>query len=194
MKPSVLVAAPTSVARLLASALAEDFDVLIETEPRKAAVLAIMASVQAIVVWDGFLAEVRIGRCKPLITVMARDELGGLAAHVARAIPSRKFSARARSAGLAAIALLPYEEFLELSRFWTTREYLLGLMRSHAGNVSEAARAAAIERESLHRLLRRHELDAEMFRPHEPTAVPAASASASSGETTASARTSGRRA
>lgn len=193
MKPSVLVAAPTSVARHLASALTEDFDVLLETDPRKAAVLAIMASIQAVVVWDGFLAEMRIGRCKPLVTVVARDELGGLAARVAAAIPSRKFSARSRSAGLAAIAALPYEEFLELSRYWTTREYLLGLMRSHAGNVSDAARAAAIERESLHRLLRRHDLDAEMFRPHDTAAAPAASASASSGEIAASARTSGRR-
>lgn len=194
MKPSVLVAAPTSVARLLANALAEDFDILIETEPRKAAILAIMASVQAVVVWDGFLTEVRIGRCKPVITVMAGDELAGLVARVDGAIPSRKLSARSRSAGLAAIASLPYEEFVELSRFWTTREYLLGLMRSHAGNVSEAARAAAIERESMHRLLRRHDLDAEMFRPHEPTAGPAASASASSGEIAASAKTTGRRA
>ncbi len=193
MKPLVLVAAPTSVARQLSSALAEDFDVAVATDPRKAVVLAIMASLQAIVVWDGFLPHVRTGRRLPVVTISARADLDGLAARVAAAIPASKHGARARSEGLAAIAALPYEEFLELSRFWTTREYLLGLMRSHAGNVSEAARAAAIERESLHRLLRRHDLDAELFRPHDSTAAPSLTASTRSDDAIVASRTGARR-
>ena len=73
------------------------------------------------------------------------------------------------------------------------REYLLGLMRSHAGNVSEAARAAAIERESLHRLLRRHDLDAELFRPHDSTAAPSLTASTRSDDAIVASRTGARR-
>lgn len=42
--------------------------------------------------------------------------------------------------------------------------YLPALMRHHAGNVTRAARAAGLERESLHRLLRRHRLTAVQFR------------------------------
>lgn len=168
MKLHVLVAAPSAAARHLAAALTERFAVVVATDPRKAAVLAIMASVQAVVVWDGFASHFRARQGVPVITVVAGEALGELAARVAAAIPARKHAERIRSAGLATLASLPYEEFLELARFWTTRDYLLGLMRTHGGNVSEAARAAEIERESLHRLLRRHELEAEMFRPHEP--------------------------
>lgn len=168
MKPQVLVAAPSAAARHLSGALTARFAVVVATDPRKAAVLAIMASVQAMVVWDGFAPHLRSRHGVRVITVVPGEDLDELPARVAAAIPVRKHTERTRSAGLATLASLPYEEFLELARFWTTRDYLLGLMRTHGGNVSEAARAAEIERESLHRLLRRHELEAEMFRAHEP--------------------------
>jgi len=166
MKLYVLVAAPSAAARQICAALTERFAVVSATDRRKAAALAIMASVEAAVVWDGFAPHLRARHGVPVITVVPGEDLGALSARVAAAIPTRKHAERSRSAGLAALASLPYEEFLELARFWTTRDYLLGLMRRHGGNVSEAARAAEIERESLHRLLRRHDLDAEMFRPH----------------------------
>lgn len=174
MKPYVLVAAPSAAARGICAALPERFAVVVATDRRKAAVLAIMASVEAVVAWDGFAPDLRRRHGVPVITVEADEDLGALSARIAAAIPTRKHAERTRSAGLAALASLPYEEFLGLARFWTTRDYLLGLMRRHGGNVSEAARAAEIERESLHRLLRRHELDAEMFRPHEADDAPVA--------------------
>lgn len=167
MKRYVLVAAPSAAARQICAALAERFAVVVATDRRKAAVLAIMASIEAVVAWDGFAPSPRARHGVPMITVVAGEDLGSLSARVAAAIPTRKHADRTRSAGLAALASLRYEEFLELARFWTTRDYLHGLMRRHGGNVSEAARAAEIERESLHRLLRRHDLDAEMFRAHE---------------------------
>jgi DNA-binding NtrC family response regulator len=44
------------------------------------------------------------------------------------------------------------------------REYLTSLLRRVEGNVTRAAAEAGLERESLHRLLRRHGLDAGRFR------------------------------
>lgn len=44
------------------------------------------------------------------------------------------------------------------------REYLTALMRRVQGNVTRAAEEAGLERESLHRLLRRHGLEAARFR------------------------------
>lgn len=47
-------------------------------------------------------------------------------------------------------------------------DYLIALLSLHQGNVTKAAMAAGLERESLHRLLRRHQLRADRFRPPEP--------------------------
>ncbi len=44
------------------------------------------------------------------------------------------------------------------------RNYLLRLMSTHRGNVSEAARAAGKERRELGKLLKKHQLDAKSFR------------------------------
>lgn len=46
-------------------------------------------------------------------------------------------------------------------------DYLIALLRLHRGNVTRAAVAAGLERESLHRLLRRHQIRADRFRPAE---------------------------
>lgn len=43
-------------------------------------------------------------------------------------------------------------------------QYLMGLMRSHSGNVSEAARQAGLSRQGLHKLLKQHEIQAADFR------------------------------
>jgi DNA-binding NtrC family response regulator len=40
------------------------------------------------------------------------------------------------------------------------KEYLIDLLRRHRFNVSAAARTAQIHRQSLHRLLRKHEIQA----------------------------------
>ncbi len=62
------------------------------------------------------------------------------------------------------IAALPYEEYIELVRYATTRRYLIALLERHGGSVTDAARGASMKRESLHRLMRRHHLIADDFR------------------------------
>jgi transcriptional regulator of acetoin/glycerol metabolism len=44
------------------------------------------------------------------------------------------------------------------------RAYLVELLRRTGGNVTQAATEADVERETLHRLLRRHGVDAGRFR------------------------------
>jgi DNA-binding NtrC family response regulator len=45
------------------------------------------------------------------------------------------------------------------------REYLVNLLRSAAGNVTRAATEAGVERETLHRLVKKHGIDPSRFRP-----------------------------
>jgi len=46
-----------------------------------------------------------------------------------------------------------------------THDYLVALMTAFGGNVSRAAERAQIARESLHRLLKRYDVEPEAFRP-----------------------------
>lgn len=62
------------------------------------------------------------------------------------------------------IANLSYREALASARDRGSREYLSALLKAFGGNVSRAAERAGLERESLHRLLRRHGIDANVFR------------------------------
>ena len=75
---------------------------------------------------------------------------------------------RARVGGAAAmeeqLAGVSYREALAGARDRGSREYLAALLKVCAGNVSRAAERAGLERESLHRLLRRHGIDADVFR------------------------------
>ncbi len=59
---------------------------------------------------------------------------------------------------------LAYEEYIELARYAMTRRYLVALLHRHGGSVTDAAQNARMKRESLHRLLRRHHLNADEFR------------------------------
>ncbi|HEY0706381.1 MAG TPA: sigma-54-dependent Fis family transcriptional regulator, partial [Polyangia bacterium] len=62
------------------------------------------------------------------------------------------------------LASLTYREALVRARDRASQEYLTALMRAHSGRVTQAAAAARIERESLHRLLKRYQVRAESFR------------------------------
>ncbi|MFN0253867.1 MAG: sigma-54-dependent transcriptional regulator [Kofleriaceae bacterium] len=59
---------------------------------------------------------------------------------------------------------LSYREVVDLARDRASREYLITLMRELGGNVTEAARRAGMERESLHRLLKRYGVRSEDFK------------------------------
>lgn len=62
------------------------------------------------------------------------------------------------------VANLPYREAIELLTHQATRAYLTALLEAVGGNVSRAAEKAGLARESLHRLLRKHGVDADAHR------------------------------
>jgi two-component system response regulator AtoC len=64
----------------------------------------------------------------------------------------------------AELAHLPYREVVEAARDRTSREYLVALLAEFDGNVTRAAERAGLERESLHRLLRKHGIKSEDFK------------------------------
>lgn len=81
--------------------------------------------------------------------------------------PTRGADSDASPAMVAAgrdLAGLSYREALAVARDRGSREYLTALLTAFGGNVSQAAAKAGLERESLHRLLRRHAIRAEAFR------------------------------
>jgi two-component system response regulator AtoC len=63
-----------------------------------------------------------------------------------------------------ALAAVPYKDAVEEAREKASRDYLVALMTEFGGNVTRAAERAGMERESLHRLLRRHGLRSEDFK------------------------------
>jgi two-component system, NtrC family, response regulator AtoC len=63
-----------------------------------------------------------------------------------------------------ALAALPYRDAVAGARDRVTREYLVALLTEFQGNVTRAAERAGLERESLHRLLRKHGLRSDDFK------------------------------
>jgi len=63
-----------------------------------------------------------------------------------------------------ALAALPYRDALAEARDRISREYLAAIMKEFGGNVTRAAERAGMERESLHRLLRRYGLRSDDFK------------------------------
>lgn len=59
---------------------------------------------------------------------------------------------------------LPYRDAVEMSRDRTSHEYLMAIMREFRGNVTRAAERAGMERESLHRLLKRYHIRSDDFK------------------------------
>ena len=62
------------------------------------------------------------------------------------------------------LATLPYREAVDLARERVSRDYLATVLRDVEGNVTRAAEKAGMERESLHRLLRRYGIHPDDFR------------------------------
>ncbi|QSQ20292.1 sigma-54-dependent Fis family transcriptional regulator [Pyxidicoccus parkwayensis] len=63
-----------------------------------------------------------------------------------------------------ALAKLPYREAVDSARDAVSREYLSALMQEFGGNVTHAAERAGMERESLHRLLKRYGVRSDDFK------------------------------
>jgi two-component system response regulator AtoC len=64
----------------------------------------------------------------------------------------------------AGLAALPYKDAVAGARDRVSREYLVALMQEFGGNVTRAAERAGVERESLHRLLRKYGLRSDDFK------------------------------
>jgi two-component system response regulator HydG len=62
------------------------------------------------------------------------------------------------------LAKMPYREAVDGARDAVSREYLTALMQEFSGNVTHAAERAGMERESLHRLLKRYGVRSEDFK------------------------------
>lgn len=60
---------------------------------------------------------------------------------------------------------LTYREVVDIARDRVSREYLIALMREFKGSVTHAAERAGMERETLHRLLKRYGLRSDEFKP-----------------------------
>ncbi|HEV8663273.1 MAG TPA: sigma-54 dependent transcriptional regulator [Candidatus Methylomirabilis sp.] len=70
---------------------------------------------------------------------------------------------RVREAGAVAAESRPDLPMKRAKDEWTRtfeKEYLRSLLKQHAGNISQAARAAGVDRKTIHRLLKKHGLDA----------------------------------
>ncbi len=63
------------------------------------------------------------------------------------------------------LASMPYRDAVEQAQERVSREYLVALLTEFQGNVTRAAARAGMERESLHRLLKRHGLRSDDFKP-----------------------------
>jgi DNA-binding NtrC family response regulator len=59
---------------------------------------------------------------------------------------------------------MPYREVVDLARDRVSRDYLVALLREFGGHVTHAAERAGMERESLHRLLKRYGVKADDFK------------------------------
>jgi two-component system response regulator HydG len=59
---------------------------------------------------------------------------------------------------------MPYREAVDHARDRFSRDYLVALMREFGGNVTRAAERAGMERESLHRLLKRYGVRSDNFK------------------------------
>ena len=63
-----------------------------------------------------------------------------------------------------ALAAMPYREVVEQAQDRVSRQYLTALLTEFHGNVTRAAARAGLERESLHRLLKKHGLRSDDFK------------------------------
>jgi DNA-binding NtrC family response regulator len=62
------------------------------------------------------------------------------------------------------VAALSYRDAVNRARDQASRDYLSALLRACAGNVTQAALQAGLERESMHRLMKRYGVRADTFR------------------------------
>jgi two-component system response regulator HydG len=106
--------------------------------------------------WPGNVRELENAIERSLAVIDGpRIPLEALPDEIRGAGPEQSFSGLSR---------LTYRDAVEVSRERASREYLIALMREFGGNVTSAAERAGVERESLHRLLKRYGLRSNEFK------------------------------
>lgn len=134
-------------------------------DPGRARALVSVACFQAMVLADGFVdAPDPDAADVPVVRVGPTADPARVVDEVTAAVGRRKVEEQRGAGDQVYLTELAYDEYLDLVRFRATRRYLLGLMHRHRGSVTEAAHQAGVMRESLHRLLRRHDVEADRFR------------------------------
>ena len=165
MGPCVLVAVPKGARAWVVDALRRRFELTLCSQARRARAFIAAGCFHAIVTVDGFFDDDRpLPEGVPIVRVPDEPGAEALIFQVERAVAERRASERAQAPAIAELVELSYREFAELARYRATRQYLIALVHTHQGSVTEAARASGMERESLHRLLRRHDVHADDFR------------------------------
>lgn len=156
MKFPVLLVAHPATAAALSKQLAKDFTVTAVDDLERARALVKVGAFPLVVATEPFR-----GKLGETVDVTPSDDtiVGAVRRAATRAIETDR-----NDVGASELAAIPYAEYLELARYAATRRYLVGLMRLHQGSVTNAARTTGLVRESLHRLLRRHHVEAETFR------------------------------
>lgn len=81
------------------------------------------------------------------------------------ALPHELTPVQGRAGHGVKLETLSYREMLETARDRATRDYLVALMKDVNGNVTQAAEQAGIERESVHRLLKKYGVRSDDFKP-----------------------------
>ncbi|HEY6097813.1 MAG TPA: sigma-54 dependent transcriptional regulator [Anaeromyxobacter sp.] len=111
--------------------------------------------------WPGNVRELE-NTVERAVAVAGGDEI--LVEDLPPEIALARAGAAAPGAGLGALAALPYKDAVAEARDRVSREYLVTVMKEFGGNVTRAAEHAGMERESLHRLLRRYGIRSDDFK------------------------------
>lgn len=107
--------------------------------------------------WPGNVRELR--NCMESATAMGEgDEI------TVNDLPSQVTGDISEEVSREHLASLTYQEALDLARDRMVRPYLVSLMTAYDGKVTTAAAQAGVERETLHRLLKKHLIDPSAFR------------------------------
>jgi DNA-binding NtrC family response regulator len=105
------------------------------------------------------------GNVRELENAVARAVALAEGARVAvRDLPPDVTGGQAGSIPADLLTRLPYREAVDLARDRVSREYLSALLAEFDGNVTRAAERAGVERESLHRLLKRYGVRSDDFK------------------------------
>ncbi len=164
MKPTVLAATPSVIGKTISDALHASFRVLVCSDGSRARALAAQGWFEVVVATANMVARDEVEPAAAFVSIGVRVDRELVVSHVGRALAEKRRRDSESAALLVDLAGFTYSEFLDLARARAARQYLLALVLAHRGSVTEAARVAGLERESLHRLLRRHGLQADRFR------------------------------